>query len=87
MVGLLRLLRMRAAAVLHPAWSAVLFAMLLMPVLPSIVPAQVPVPGSAGGLLGAAPRTKEPLPDVVGRSTQASSGSTRSRGGSTGHSP
>ena len=68
----LRLLRMRAAAVLHSAWSAVLFAMLLMPVLPSIVPAlPVPVPASAGGLLGAASGTEEPSPEVVGYSTQA----------------
>ncbi len=71
-VGLvLRLLRVRAAAVLHSAWSAVLFAMLLMPVLPSIVPAlPVPVPASAGGLLGAASRT-EPSPGVIGYSKQA----------------
>jgi hypothetical protein len=44
----LRLLRVRAATVLHSAWSAVLFAMLLMPVLPSIVPAlTVTVPAEA----------------------------------------
>jgi hypothetical protein len=68
----LRLLRMRAAAVLHSAWSAVLFAMLLMPVLPSIVPAlPVPVPAGAGGLLGAASGTEEPSSGVVGYSTQA----------------
>jgi tetratricopeptide (TPR) repeat protein len=65
----LRLVRMRAAAVLHSAWSAVLFAMLLMPVLPSIVPA-LPVPASAGGLLGGASRT-EPSPGVAGYSTRA----------------
>jgi hypothetical protein len=71
----LRLLRMRAAAVLHSAWSAVLFAMLLMPVLPSIVPPlPVPVPARAGGLLGAASRTEEPSPGVVGYSTQALNG-------------
>ena len=39
----LHLLRVRAASLLHSAWSAVLFAMLLMPVLRSIVPA-LPVP-------------------------------------------
>ena len=71
----LRLLRMRAAAVLHSAWSAVLFAMLLMPVLPSIVPAlPVPVPATAGGFLGAASGTEEPPPAVVGHSTQARNG-------------
>ncbi len=68
----LRLLRMRAAAVLHSAWTAVLFAMLLMPVLPSIVPAlPVPVPPGAGGLLGVASRTEEPSPGVVGYSPRA----------------
>jgi len=61
------LLRMRAVAVLHSAWSGVLFAMLLMPVLPSIVPAlPFPVPVTAGGLLDAASRKKEPSPSVVG---------------------
>jgi hypothetical protein len=68
----LRLLRVRAAAVLHAAWSAVLFAMLLMPVLPSIVPAvPVPVPARAGGLLGGAFGTEQP-PIGVEYSTQAS---------------
>jgi beta-lactamase regulating signal transducer with metallopeptidase domain len=69
---LLRLLRMRAAAVLHSAWTAVLFAMLLMPVLPSIVPAlPVPVPTRAGGLLGAASGTEQPWSGVVEHSRQA----------------
>src|SRR5688572_19092471 len=65
--GVLRLLRMRAAAVLHSAWSAVLFAMLLMPVLPSIVPAlPLAIPANASGLLGAPVRTEEASPDAVG---------------------
>jgi hypothetical protein len=71
----LRLLRMRAAAVLHSAWSAVLFAMLLMPVLPSIVPAlPFPVPASAGGFLGAASGTEAPSPGAVAHSTLSSNG-------------
>jgi len=69
---ILRLLRMRAASVLHSAWSAVLFTMLLMPVLPSIVPRlPVPVPARAGGLFGTASRTEGPSPDDVGYSRQA----------------
>ena len=69
---MLRLLRVRAAAVVHSAWSAVLFAMLLMPVLRSIVPAlPVPVPASAGGLLGAASRAEEPPPAGTGDATQS----------------
>jgi beta-lactamase regulating signal transducer with metallopeptidase domain len=68
----LRLLRVRAAAVLHSTWSAVLFAMLLMPVLPSIVPAlPVPVPAAAGDFFDAASGTEEPSPAVVGHSTQS----------------
>jgi beta-lactamase regulating signal transducer with metallopeptidase domain len=68
----LRLLRMRAAAVLHSAWSAVLFAMLLMPVLSSLLPAlPVPVPAAAGVLFDAASGIEEPSPTVVGHSTQA----------------
>ena len=68
----LRLLRVRAAAVLHSVWSAVLFAMLLMPVLPSVVPAlPVPVPAAAGGFFDAAFGTQEPSPAVVGYSTQS----------------
>ena len=57
---LLRLLRIRAAGVLHSAWSAVLFTMLFMPVLASIVPA-LPVPAavSADGLLGGVVGTAE----------------------------
>lgn len=60
----LRLLRIRAAAVLHSAWSGVLFAMLLMPVLPSLVPAlPVLLPACAGGLLGAAARVGQECDD------------------------
>ena len=71
----LRLLRMRAAAVVHSAWTAVLFAMLLMPVLPSFVPGvPVPVPVSAGGLLRAASGTEEPAQGVAGYSTQVRNG-------------
>ena len=71
----LRLLRVRAAAVRHSAWRAVLVAMLLMPVLPSIVPAlPVPVPAAAGDLFDAASGTEEPFPPVVGPSTQARNG-------------
>jgi hypothetical protein len=79
----LRLLRVRAAAVLHAAWSAVLFAMLLMPVLPSIVPAlPVPVPAAIRDYFDAAsggdetPLTavEEPVPSAsagnAGPSTQ-----------------
>ena len=67
----LRLLRVRAASVLHSAWSAVLFAMLLMPVLPSIVPAlPVPVPVPVGDFFDSASGTEEPSPTVVGHSTQ-----------------
>jgi beta-lactamase regulating signal transducer with metallopeptidase domain len=75
-VGLvLRLVRVRAAAVLHSAWRAVLVAMLLMPVLPSIVPAlPVPVPAAAGDLFDAASATEEPSPAVVGQSTPARHG-------------
>ena len=62
----LRLLRVRAAAVLHAAWSAVLLAMFFMPVLPSIVPAlPVPVPANTGAtMVGAARRTFEGSPAV-----------------------
>jgi beta-lactamase regulating signal transducer with metallopeptidase domain len=71
----LRLLRVRAAAVLHSAWSAVLFAMLLMPVLPSVVPAlPVPVGFATDVLVDAASRTAEPSRAVVGHSTQTRRG-------------
>jgi hypothetical protein len=75
-VGLvLRLMRVRAAAVRHSAWRAVLVAMLLMPVLPSIVPAlPIPVPAAAGELFDAASGTEEPSPAVVGQSTPARNG-------------
>ncbi len=62
----LQLLRVKAAAVLHSAWSAVLLAMLLMPVLPSIVPRlPVPVPASAG-FLRTSSGTEEPTAIVSG---------------------
>lgn len=68
----LALLRVRAAAVLHSAWTAVLVAMLLMPVLPSIVPAlAVPVPAAAGDIFDAASGWEEPSLSVVGDSTQS----------------
>jgi hypothetical protein len=71
----LRLLRIRAAAVLHSAWTAVLFAMLLMPVLPSIVPAiSFPVPASAGGFLRTASRTEAPPSGVGAHATPALDG-------------
>jgi beta-lactamase regulating signal transducer with metallopeptidase domain len=67
----LRVLRIRAAAVQHSAWSAVLVAMLLMPMLSSVVPAlPIPVPASAGGLLGPESRSPQLPPGVVGYSTQ-----------------
>src|SRR5690349_13603013 len=67
----LRLLLLRSAAMLHSAWSAVLFAMLLMPVLPSIVPTlPVPVPAAAGGFFDAASGMGQPPQTVVGHSTQ-----------------
>ena len=40
--GALAALRVRAGAVRHASWTAVLFAMLLMPVLPYCVPAVAP---------------------------------------------
>src|SRR5687768_6136773 len=44
----LRLLRVRTAAVRHAAWTLVLIAMLLMPLLSSVVPAlPLPLPISA----------------------------------------
>jgi beta-lactamase regulating signal transducer with metallopeptidase domain len=71
----LRLLHVRAAAVVHSAWTTVLFAMLLMPVLSSIVPAlPVPVPAVAGDFLDVVSGTEEPSPAVVGHSTQAREG-------------
>lgn len=68
------LLRVRSAAVVHSAWSAVLFAMLLMPMLLLIVPAlPIPVPAGVGGSLGAA--THEPSAGVVRSATQTPAGS------------
>jgi beta-lactamase regulating signal transducer with metallopeptidase domain len=70
----LRLMRVRAASMLHSAWSAVLFAMLLMPVLRSIVPAlPVSVPAAAVDFFDARSGTEEPSPAVV---AQARSGIT-----------
>ncbi len=59
--GALALLRVRANGVLHAAWTGVLVAMLLMPTLPSFVPAvTVPLPAPARHLVavagGLAPR-------------------------------
>jgi hypothetical protein len=60
---LLRLFRIRAAALLHRAWTAVLVAMLLMPTLTSIVPSlPVPLPARAGALLGAVSGMEQPPP-------------------------
>ena len=69
-VGLiLRVLRVRAATVLHLAWTAVLAAMLLMPVLLSLVPTlPVPVPAPVGDFLSAAPGTEHPWPGLAGYS-------------------
>src|SRR5918993_710352 len=66
-VGLvLRLLRVRAPAVLHGAWTGVLVSMLLMPVLPSVVPAlRLPVPAFPGGVLGRGPDADEPFRGVA----------------------
>ena len=62
----LRLFRVRAAAVLHSAWSAVLVVMLLMPVLASVVPRlPVPVLTSAAGLFDGLPKAGDPLPFVA----------------------
>jgi hypothetical protein len=80
----LRLLRMRAAVVVHAAWTAVLFAMLLMPVLPSIVPAlPIPLPALGAGFLGAASSTGQPT-SGVGHSAPTPEPTTavRSTGGS-----
>src|SRR5687768_1287712 len=79
---LLRVLRMRAAAVQHSAWAAVLGAMLLMPVLPSLVPAiPLPMRVPVGGLLDATalagptapPVVAEVIPPSSGRSSEAQS--------------
>ena len=62
------LLGIRSAAVLHMAWSAMLFAMLLMPVFLTIVPAlPIPVPAGAGGFLA---NEWVPSPAAVGYSTR-----------------
>jgi beta-lactamase regulating signal transducer with metallopeptidase domain len=66
----LSLLRVRAAGVLHAAWSAVLFTMLFMPVLPLIVPPlPVPVPPAAVDLIDAGFRSLQSSPDRVGDAT------------------
>ena len=68
---LLRLLRLDAVAVVHSAWTAVLCAMLLMPVLLSVVPSlPVPVPARVGRVLGAASGSEQRPSDVVEYSTQ-----------------
>src|SRR5690349_20819412 len=69
---LLRLLQIRAAAVLHAAWTGVLAAMLLMPVLLSIVPAlRVPLPDRAGALLRPSLSTEPSLVSVAEHTTRA----------------
>ena len=68
MAGALALLRVRANGVLHAAWAGVLVAMLLMPALPSLVPAiTVPLPAPArhiaavaGGLAPRQPVARAP---------------------------
>ena len=76
----LRLLRVRAVAVRHAAWSAVLIAMLLMPVLPSVVPAlPVPMPAGAATLLSDESPAgvlsfSMPSPDVVTTTSSPRSG-------------
>jgi beta-lactamase regulating signal transducer with metallopeptidase domain len=85
--GLLAAARVRVSSVRHAAWTAVLLAMLLMPVLPSVVPSiDVPVPRSAGaeprGVADAlifAPPSDESYRTVT-PSTQAGSGSMPSDG-------
>ena len=55
--GVLTLLRVQGNGVLHAAWTTVLVAMLLMPVLPSLVPTvTVPVPAPARHIAAAAGR-------------------------------
>ena len=76
-VGLvLVVLRVRSGAARHAAWSAVLLAMLTMPVLMAIVPqVEVPVPSTLAldfGAIAGEPNPHEPLetpvsPDVTGR--------------------
>jgi hypothetical protein len=57
----LTVLRVREAAVRHAAWSAVLMAMFVMPLLPSSVRAlPVPVPAGAGHLFAVAPESIVP---------------------------
>ena len=63
--GVLMLLRARGNGVLNAAWTAVLMAMLLMPVLPSLVPAvTVPVPAPARHIAAAAGRLTPEQPVV-----------------------
>ena len=60
-------LRLRDATLIHSAWSAVLLAMLLMPVLLSVVPAiPLPVPGGGGSLLHAVGGLEAPSPERSG---------------------
>jgi hypothetical protein len=61
----LRLLHVRAAAVLHSAWTAVLLTMLSMPILPFVVPAlPIPVAVRAGTVFDAI-SVIEPSPPLV----------------------
>src|SRR5258708_22526399 len=75
-VGLvLAVLRVRSGAARHAAWSAVLLAMLTMPVLMAIVPrVEVPVPSTLAldfGAINGEPNPYQPLetasPDFTGR--------------------
>jgi hypothetical protein len=69
--AVLRVMRVNTAAVRHAAWTAVLGAMLLMPLLPSVVPA-VPLPSFARNESvepAEMPETPLPLPGVASDST------------------
>ena len=62
---ILRAMRVGSSAVKHAAWTAVLWAMLLMPILPTVVPAiSIPVPPMRWAAMK--------LPSFVNRSTNAS---------------
>src|SRR5206468_3873673 len=55
--GILSVMRVGSGAVKHATWTAVLCAMLLMPILPHVVPAiSIPVPRQARPVSLAAPR-------------------------------
>lgn len=69
--AVLRLLRVTAATVRHAAWTVVLAAMLLMPLLPSVVPA-LPMPAFASiATVEPMEFLAEPLPDAATPSTPA----------------